>query len=477
LEANHAIDSLRKNGTVFSRQPQSCSSSWLGVCPFEIRRSRRKLLSAAPDFKRTNPRRLRRHPLSKGGLRIFPKKSCIILSSKFCLSPAHRAFFLTFQKENFMRIGILAESLAGEARVAATPETVKKMVAAGHQIMVQRHAGVSAAIPDADFAAAGAALTEASDIYTQAEILLKVRAPSQDELAQMKAGTVLIGLLTPHNAELVAAYARQGITAFPMEKLPRTTRAQAMDVLSSQANIAGYKAVIVAANLYKHFMPMLMTAAGTVKAARVVVLGVGVAGLQAIATAKRLGAIIEASDVRPAVKEQVESLGAKFIDVSYETDEEREAAQGTGGYARPMPQSWLSRQQAEVAKRVAAADIVITTALIPGRAAPVLVTEEMVKSMKPGSVIVDLAVEAGGNCPLTELNKVVEKHGVTLVGEPNLAGTVAADASALYARNLLNFLNLLCDAKNGGAININREDDIIAGTLLCLNGEVVGAKK
>lgn len=372
-----------------------------------------------------------------------------------------------------MRIGVPAETRAGETRVAATPETVKKMLAAGHKVLVQQGAGAGASIPDAEFQAAGATLVGAQELYAQAEMVLKVKAPVAAELAQMKAGTVLIGLLAPHQADQVAAYAKQGITAFPMEKLPRTTRAQAMDVLSSQANIAGYKAVIVGANLYKRFMPMLMTAAGTVKAARVVILGVGVAGLQAIATAKRLGAVIEASDVRPAVKEQVESLGAKFIDVPYETDEEREAAQGVGGYAKPMPPSWLERQKAEVAKRVAAADIVITTALIPGRPAPVLVTEDMVKSMKPGSVIVDLAVEAGGNCPLSELDKTVVKHGVTLVGDPNLAASVAADASALYARNLLNFLNLLCDPKAGGAININREDDIIAGTLLCLNGEVI----
>jgi NAD(P) transhydrogenase subunit alpha len=371
-----------------------------------------------------------------------------------------------------MRIGIPAETRAGETRVAATPETVKKMLAAGHSVLVQQGAGAGASIPDTEYQAAGATLVSAPDIYAQAEIVLKVKAPTEDELAKLPKNTVVIGLLSPHQPELVAAYAKQGITAFAMEKLPRTTRAQAMDVLSSQANIAGYKAVIVAANLYKRFMPMLMTAAGTVKAARVVILGVGVAGLQAIATAKRLGAVIEASDVRPAVKEQVESLGAKFIDVPYETDEEREAAQGVGGYAKPMPASWLERQKAEVAKRVAQADIVITTALIPGRPAPVLVTEEMVKSMKPGSVIVDLAVEAGGNCPLSELGKTVVKHGVTLVGEPNLAGTVAADASALYARNLLNFLNLLCDPKAGGAININREDDIIAGTLLCMGGEV-----
>ncbi|MFM2396792.1 MAG: hypothetical protein RLZZ144_42 [Pseudomonadota bacterium] len=372
-----------------------------------------------------------------------------------------------------MRIGIPAETRAGETRVAATPETVKKMLSAGHQVWVQQGAGEGASVPDADFLAAGAQMVSVDELYAQAEIVLKVKAPTAEELAKLPAKTVLIGLLNPHQAEQVAAYAQQGITAFSMEKLPRTTRAQAMDVLSSQANIAGYKAVIVAANLHKRFFPMLMTAAGTVKAARVVILGVGVAGLQAIATAKRLGAVIEASDVRPSVKEQVESLGAKFIDVPYETDEEREAAKGSGGYAKAMPQSWLDRQKAEVAKRVALADVVITTALIPGRPAPVLVTEEMVKAMKPGSVIIDLAVEAGGNCPLSELNKTVVKHGVTLVGDPNLAGSVAADASALYARNLLNFLNLLCDPKNGGALNVNREDEIIAGSLIAIDGAVI----
>ncbi len=375
-----------------------------------------------------------------------------------------------------MRIGIPMETRAGETRVAATPETVKKMLAVGHTVLVQLGAGAGASILDADYQAAGATLVNAKDLYAQAEIVLKVKAPTADELMQMPANSVLIGLLSPYQADLVAAYARQGIIAFAMEKLPRTSRAQAMDVLSSQANIAGYKAVLVAANLYKRFMPMLMTAAGTVKAARVVILGVGVAGLQAIATAKRMGAVIEASDVRPAVKEQVESLGAKFIDVPFETDEERDAAQGVGGYARPMPASWMERQKIEVAKRVAQADIVITTALIPGRAAPVLVTEDMVKAMKPGSVIVDMAVEAGGNCPLSEMGKTVVKHGVTLCGEDNLPALVAADASALYARNLLNFLNLLCDPKNGGKMNINREDDIIAGSLLCSNGEIEAKK-
>jgi NAD(P) transhydrogenase subunit alpha len=241
-------------------------------------------------------------------------------------------------------------------------------------------------------------------------------------------------------------------------------------VLSSQANIAGYKAVILAANTYQRFMPMLMTAAGTVKAARMLVMGAGVAGLQAIATAKRLGAVIEASDVRPAVKEQVESLGAKFLDVPFLTDEEREIAQGVGGYARPMPADWMRRQAELVHERAKAADIVITTALIPGRRAPVLIGEETVRAMKPGSVIVDMAVEQGGNCPLSELGKTVTKYGVHIIGEPNLAAMVAADASALYARNLLDFLKLIIDKE--GQLALNLDDEIVAATLLCTGGEV-----
>ena len=257
-----------------------------------------------------------------------------------------------------------------------------------------------------------------------------------------------------------------------MEKLPRISRAQSMDVLSSQANIAGYKAVLMAANVYQKFFPMLMTAAGTVKAARVLILGAGVAGLQAIATAKRLGAVIEASDVRPAVKEQIESLGAKFLDVPYITDEEREIAKGVGGYARPMPADWMRRQAELVHDRAVQADIVITTALIPGRPAPVLIKEETVRAMKPGSVIVDMAVEAGGNCPLSELDKVVIKHGVHLIGIANLPGLVAADSSALYARNLMNFLNLMLDVKSG-EFKIDREDEIVDGTIVCTDGEVI----
>jgi NAD(P) transhydrogenase subunit alpha len=265
--------------------------------------------------------------------------------------------------------------------------------------------------------------------------------------------------------------AAHGITAFSLEAAPRITRAQSLDVLSSQANIAGYKAVMLAANTYQRFMPMLMTAAGTVKAARVLIMGVGVAGLQAIATAKRLGAVIEASDVRPPVKEQVESLGAKFIDVPYETDEERETAKGVGGYARPMPAAWMARQAALVHERAKQADIIITTALIPGRKAPILISEETVKAMKPGSVIVDMAVEQGGNCPLSELNKTVTKYGVHIIGEPNLATLVAADASALYARNILDFLKLIIDKEANLAIN--KEDEIVVATMMCSGGEVL----
>ncbi|RRJ24681.1 NAD(P)(+) transhydrogenase (Re/Si-specific) subunit alpha, partial [Pandoraea apista] len=290
-------------------------------------------------------------------------------------------------------------------------------------------------------------------------------------------GSVVVGMLNPFDAENNARMAAAGVTAFALEAAPRTTRAQSMDVLSSQANIAGYKAVMLAANLYQRFMPMLMTAAGTVKAARLVVLGAGVAGLQAIATAKRLGAVIEASDVRPAVREQIESLGAKFIDVPFETDEEREIAKGVGGYARPMPAAWLARQAQLVHTRLTQADIVISTALIPGRAAPTLIAEDTVKAMKPGSVIIDLAAgrgaNGGGNCPLSVADEVVKVHGVTIAGYTNLAGMVAADASALYARNVLDFLKLVIDKE--GKLVIDTNDDIVAACLMCRDGEVLRA--
>ena len=373
-----------------------------------------------------------------------------------------------------MHIGIPAETRGGETRVAATPETVKKFTAKGlHVVLVQSGAGAGASIPDEEYQAAGASIVaDPGELYGQSQIVLKVRAPEASELALIRKDAVLVGLLSPHQAEGIEALAAHGITAFSMEKLPRISRAQSMDVLSSQANIAGYKAVIMAANIYQKFFPMLMTAAGTVKAARVLVLGAGVAGLQAIATAKRLGAVIEAFDVRPAAKEQVESLGAKFVEVPL-SEEEKAQAETTGGYAREMSEDYKRRQGELVHQRASAADIIITTALIPGRPAPVLIREETVQAMKPGSVIVDLAVEAGGNCPLSELNKVVVKHGVHLVGIANLPGLVAADSSALYARNLMNFLNLMLDAKTG-ELNINREDEIIAGTLVCANGEVIG---
>jgi len=373
-----------------------------------------------------------------------------------------------------MRIGVPAETTAGETRVAVTPETAKKIIAQGHQVHIQSGAGLSASVTDAAYEAVGAQITDAAGALG-AELVLKVRAPSSAELGRMTSGAALVGMLNPFDAEGLQRIAAAGLTSFALEAAPRTTRAQSMDVLSSQANIAGYKAVMMAADKYQRFFPMLMTAAGTVKAARVVILGVGVAGLQAIATAKRLGAVIEASDVRPSVKEQVESLGAKFIDVPYETAEEKEAAEGVGGYARPMPQSWLDRQKAEVAKRVAQADVVISTALIPGRAAPVLITEDMVKSMKPGSVIVDLAAGkgangVGGNCPLTEADQTVVKHGVTLVGDTNLPALVAADASALYARNVLDFLKLVLPKDKG--FTVDMEDDIVAACLMTQGGEV-----
>ena len=377
-----------------------------------------------------------------------------------------------------MLIGVPLETAAGETRVAVTPETAKKLKAQGHTIRVQSGAGVSASVTDAAYEAAGAEITDATGAFG-CDLVLKVRSPLHSELAQMKSGANLVGMLNPFDSDGLHRLAGAGITAFALEAAPRTTRAQSMDVLSSQANIAGYKAVMIAADKYQRFFPMLMTAAGTVKAARVVILGVGVAGLQAIATAKRLGAVIEASDVRPSVKEQVESLGGKFIEVSYDTPEEKAAAEGVGGYAKPRPPSGLARQQVEVAKRVAAADIVISTALIPGRAAPTLITEEMVKSMKPGSVIVDIAAGkgpdlagglTGGNCPLSEADKTIVRYGVTIVGETNLPALVAADASALYARNVLDFLKLVLP--KDGEFSVPMDDDIVAACLMTQAGEV-----
>jgi NAD(P) transhydrogenase subunit alpha len=370
-----------------------------------------------------------------------------------------------------MIIGIPRETRPGETRVAATPETVKKLAASGkHQIVVEAGAGALSSIPDADFQTAGARIGDAGEALG-ADIVLKVRGPTADELPRLKRGALLVGLLNPFDAAAIQSYAAAGVTGFALERLPRITRAQSMDVLSSQANIAGYKAVIVAANEYARFMPMLMTAAGTVKAARVLIMGVGVAGLQAIATAKRLGAVIEASDVRPSVKDQVESLGAKWVDVPYVNDEEKKIAEGVGGYARPMPPEWMARQASVIAERCKTVDILITTALIPGRAAPRLIRADTVATMKQGAVIVDLAVEQGGNVEGSELDRVVVKNGVKIVGIGNLAALVAADASALYARNVLNFLALSLNAKSGD-FNVPKDDEIIIATLVCEGGQL-----
>lgn len=380
-----------------------------------------------------------------------------------------------------MIISILKEVKSGENRVAATPETVKKMITLGCQVLIQKAAGERASITDAAYQAAGAEIVSVKEIF-KADLILKVRAPEPSEIKAMQSGTVLIGLLEPFNLPQLKSIAEQGITAFALEALPRNSRAQSIDVLSSQANVAGYKAVLLGSHFYQRFMPMLMTSAGTVKAARVLVLGAGVAGLQAIATAKRLGAVVEASDVRPAVKEQIESLGAKFLDVPYETAEEAEIAAGVGGYARPMPTAWMMRQAQLVAQRAAEADIVITSALIPGREPPILLHAETVEKMKPGSVIIDMAAGSGslisgntgcGNCPLTEANQVVVKHGVTIVGYTNLPSLVAADASAFYARNILEFLKLLIAESK---LNIPADDELVAASLMCKDGNLIDRK-
>ena len=376
-----------------------------------------------------------------------------------------------------MKIGIPKERRPNEARVAVSPDTVKKLVALGAEVMIETGAGAGAAVPDGAYAAAGARIAvDEADSLRDADIVLKVQRPltaaegGPDELALLKSGAMLIGILAPYAAkEQVAAYAAQGVNAFAMEFLPRITRAQTMDVLSSQANLAGYRAVIEAATVFGRAFPMMMTAAGTVPAARVMVMGAGVAGLQAIATARRLGAVVSATDVRPAAKEQVQSLGATFVAVE---DEEFKQAETAAGYAKEMSDAYKAKQAALTAETIKKQDIVITTALIPGRPAPVLVSEEMVKSMKPGSVIVDLAVEQGGNCPLSEPGKVVVKNGVTLVGLLNIPSRIAVDSSALYARNLLAFLTPLFD-KETKALKINWDDEIIKATALTRDGQVV----
>jgi NAD(P) transhydrogenase subunit alpha len=367
-------------------------------------------------------------------------------------------------------VAIPVERRAGETRVAATPETVKKLKGLGVDVRVEAGAGAAARIRDEEFAAAGATvvLTQAA-LLSDADLVLKVRGPLPQEIAQIKKGTIVVGLLAPASErELIDRMANAGITAFAMEYLPRISRAQSMDVLSSQANLAGYKAAIDAAAQFGRAMPMMMTAAGTIAPARVLVMGAGVAGLQAIATARRLGAIVSATDVRPATKEQVESLGATFVAVM---DEEFKQAQTATGYAKEMSKEYQAKQTALIAETIRKQDIVITTALIPGRKAPVLVTEEMVQTMRPGSVIVDLAAEQGGNCPLTKADQVIEAHGVTIMGYTNLPGHLAVDASNLYARNLFNFVSLFIDKKTGNT-QINWDDEIIKGANLMRDGVI-----
>ncbi len=362
-----------------------------------------------------------------------------------------------------MRIAILAETAAGETRVAATPDTVKKLVAAGHVVAIEAGAGLGSAITDDAFQEAGASISgKASEIAAATDLLLCVRRPAQAVVAALPKGSGLVGQFEPHLADDLIAQAKAGgLILLAMEKVPRITRAQAMDALSSQANLAGYRAVIEGAQIYGRAMPMMMTAAGTVAPAKVFVMGAGVAGLQAIATARRLGAVVTATDVRPAAKEQVASLGAKFIAVE---DEEFKAAETAGGYAKQMSPEYQAKQAALTASHIAKQDIVVTTALIPGRPAPVLVTADMVAAMRPGSVIVDMAVAQGGNCPLSKADEIVETGGVKIAGFSNLPARIAADASALYARNLLALLALLTG--EGGVFSPKFDDEIVASMAL-----------
>ena len=367
-------------------------------------------------------------------------------------------------------IAILKETADYEKRVAATPETVKKLIAMGANVTVENGAGVNSSIADKAYSDVGATIASSrGDAVKSANIILKVQI-SQEDLKGVQKDSVLIGLFAPYqNKDVMEASSKQSITTLAMDLVPRITRAQAMDVLSSQSNLAGYKAVLDAAEHYNHAFPMMMTAAGTIAPARVFVMGAGVAGLQAIATAKRMGAVVSATDVRPASKEQVESLGAKFIAVE---DDEFKAAETSGGYAKEMSAEYKAKQAALVEETIAKQDIVITTALIPGRTAPRLITEKMVMSMKAGSVIVDLAVESGGNCECSIAGDVVMKHGVTIVGHKNVPSRLSADASALYARNVLNLIALIID-KETKTLNIDMNDEIIKGITLTKDGAIV----
>lgn len=369
-----------------------------------------------------------------------------------------------------MKIGIAKETRPGERRVAASAETVKKLIQLGFDITIESGAGLTASITDDAYTGAGATLAKtAKEAFADADIVLKVRKPTEDEIKLIKKGTILVCLMEPFkDRALIDAIAAQGITTFALEFVPRITRAQSMDVLSSQSNLAGYRAVLDASYEFGRAFPMMMTAAGTIPPARVLVMGAGVAGLQAIATARRLGAIVSATDVRPAAKEQVESLGGTFVAVE---DDEFKEAETSGGYAKEMSDAYKKKQAELIAETIKKQDVVITTALIPGRPAPVLVTEDMVKSMKPGSVIVDLAVEQGGNCPLSEPGKVVVKHGVKIIGHLDVPSRIADDASLLYAKNLLNFVTPLVD-KESKSIKVNEEDEIIKASMITKDGKI-----
>jgi NAD(P) transhydrogenase subunit alpha len=369
-----------------------------------------------------------------------------------------------------LKLAIPAETWPGETRVAATPDTVKVWTAAGHEAQVQSGAGLGAALPDAAYSAVGATVVkDAKAALKDADIVLKVRGPSPDEIKALKPGAIVIATLDPHRERAtLEALAKQKATAFAMEFVPRITRAQVMDVLSSQANLAGYRAVIEAASAYGKAFPMMMTAAGTVAPAKAFIMGVGVAGLQAIATARRLGAVVSATDVRPATKEQVESLGAKFLAVE---DEEFKNAQTAGGYAKEMSAEYKAKQAALTAAHIAKQDIVITTALIPGRQAPILVTKEMVASMKPGSVLIDLAAPQGGNVEGCKADEVVDVNGVRIIGFSNIVASIAADASALYAKNLKAFVELLVN--KDGQLAPDMEDEILKAALVTKDGAIV----
>jgi len=367
-----------------------------------------------------------------------------------------------------MKIAVAREVDPAEPRVAASPDSVKKLKALGFDVAVEPGAGLKSGLPDSEFTAVGANVS--AEAVKDADIVIKVKRPEADELANYRRGALVIAIMDPYgNEAALKTLAGAGIAAFAMELMPRITRAQVMDVLSSQANLAGYRAVIEAAEAFGRAFPMMMTAAGTVPAAKVFVMGVGVAGLQAIATARRLGAIVTATDVRPAVKEQVESLGAKFLAVE---DEEFKQAETAGGYAKEMSREYQAKQAALTAEHLKKQDVVITTALIPGRPAPRLVTMEMVKSMKPGSVLVDLAVERGGNVEGVKSGETVEVDGIKIVGFPNLAGRVAASASGLYARNLLSFIETLVDKANK-KIAVNWEDELVKATALTRDGAII----